>query len=180
VFFSQEHWPGERVQTDFTSANEVAITFSGEVLQHVLCHVVLPCSNWQWATAFRSESMAALRRGTQAAFSTLGFVPKFHQTDNSTAATHSLRAGKRDFNGDDRALMGHLSMDPVTTGVGEKDQNGVAEGFCLAPLGATPRRRRTLCLRALLPCHLTLLWRGFPTSKLSTQQRGTRYNRCAA
>lgn len=136
VFFSQVHRPGERAQTDFTSGHLLAITIAGEAFRHLLCHVVLPYSNWQWVTVCRSESMAALRRGVQAAFFTLGFVVKLHQTDNSTAATHDLRTGKRGFNDDYAALMSHLSMEPVTTGVGEKEQNGDVE----AANGALKRR----------------------------------------
>ena len=144
VFFSQAHRPGERAQTDFTNGNELAITILGERFRHLLCHVVLPYSNWQWATVCRSESMAALRRGTQSAFFTLGFIPAFHQTDNSTAATHSLGSGKRDFNADYLALMTHLSMKPVTTAVGEKEQNGDVE----AANGALKRRiKQRLLLR---------------------------------
>jgi len=127
VFFSQEHRPGERAQTDFTRAHSLGGTILGEVLQHLLCHVVLPYSNWQWITVCRSESMAALRRGVQAAFFKLGCVPALHQTDNSTAATHDLRTGKRGFNDDYQVLMDHLSMEPVTTGIGEKEQNGDVE-----------------------------------------------------
>jgi len=127
VFFSQEHRPGERAQTDFTSGHLLCITILGEVFRHLLCHVVLPYSNWQWVTVCRSESMAALRRGVQAAFFMLGFVPRLHQTDNSTAATHNLRTGKRGFNDDYLALMEHLSMEAVTTGIGEKEQNGDVE-----------------------------------------------------
>lgn len=129
VFFPQEHRPGERAQTDFTSGNVLGITIAGEALAHLLCHVVLPYSNWEWATVCRSESLAALRRGVQEAFFELGFVPKEHQTDNSTAATHDLRTGKRGFNEEYEALMRHLSMAPVTTGVGEKEQNGDVEAL---------------------------------------------------
>jgi len=144
VFFSQAHRPGERAQTDFTRCGELGITILGEVFLHLLCHVVLPYSNWQWATVCRSESMAALRRGIQAALFTLGFVPRLHQTDNSTAATHQLHTGKRDFNDDYVALMRHLSMDPVTTGIGEKEQNGDVE----AANGALKRRiKQHLLLR---------------------------------
>jgi hypothetical protein len=95
----------------------------------MLCHVVLPCSNWQWATVCRSESMVALRRGVQSAMFRLGCVPQFHQTDNSTAATHDLRTGKRGFNEEYSALMRHLGMTPRTTEVGEKEQNGDVESL---------------------------------------------------
>ena len=144
VFFSQSHRPGERAQTDFTHGAELGITIAGAAFAHLLCHVVLPYSNWAWATVCRSESMAALRRGVQAAFFQLGFVPSQHQTDNSTAATHDLRTGKRGFNEDYLALMRHLGMVPVTTGVGAKEQNGDVE----ASNGALKRRiKQRLLLR---------------------------------
>jgi hypothetical protein len=88
------HRAGEAAQTDFTSTTELAVTIAGHVFLHLLCVVVLPFSNWQWATVCMSESMAALRRGVQAALFQLGRVPEYHQTDNSTAATHRIPDGK--------------------------------------------------------------------------------------
>lgn len=84
----------------------------------------------------RSESMAALRHGVQSAVFRLGRVPTFHQTDNSSAATHDLRTGRRGFNQEYEALMRHLGMKPRTTAVGEKEQNGDVE----ASHGALKRR----------------------------------------
>jgi hypothetical protein len=129
IFFAQEHRPGEAAQTDFTWATQLGITIGGEPFAHMLCHVVLPCSNWEWATVCWSESMVALRRGVQSAMFRLGRVPQYHQTDNSTAATHDLRTGKRGFNEDYSALMRHLGMTPRTTEVGEKEQNGDVESL---------------------------------------------------
>jgi hypothetical protein len=135
VMFAQAHRAGEAAQTDFTWATELAITIAGIVFEHMLCVLVLPFSNWQWATVCLSESMAALRRGVQAALFQLGRVPKFHQTDNSTAATHRIpdgkavlaEGGKRPFNDDYLALMRHFGMTPRTTAVGAKEQNGDVE-----------------------------------------------------
>jgi hypothetical protein len=73
--------------------------------------------------------MSALRRGVQAAVFQLGRVPEYHQTDNSSAATHSLDAGKREFNAEYAALMRHLGMTPRTTAIGEKEQNGDIEAM---------------------------------------------------
>jgi hypothetical protein len=136
VFFAQAHRPGEAAQTDFTWATELGITLAGLAFVHMLCHVVRPYSNWEWATVCLSESMAALRRGIQGAFFRLGRVPTWHQTDNSTAATHDLPSGKRAFNEDYVALMRHLGMQPRTTAVGAKEQNGDVE----AGNGAFKRR----------------------------------------
>ena len=92
-------------------------------------------SNWLWATVCLSESMAALRKGVQRALFQLGRVPRYHQTDNSTAATHRIpdgkkvffEDGKRPFNDDYIALMRHFGMTPRTTAIGAKEQNGDVE-----------------------------------------------------
>jgi hypothetical protein len=53
----------------------------------------------------------------------------WHQTDNSTSATHDLPSGKRDFNEDYVKLMQHLGMQPRTIAIGKKEQNGDVESF---------------------------------------------------
>jgi len=95
VLLAQQHRPGEAAQTDFTHATELAVTIAGQLFAHLLCVVVLPYSNWQWATVCLSESMAALRKGVQRALFQLGRVPRYHQTDCSTAATHRIPDGRR-------------------------------------------------------------------------------------
>jgi transposase InsO family protein len=135
VVLAQQHRPGEAAQTDFTWATELAVTIAGQVFVHMLCVFTLPYSNWRWATVCLSESIAALRKGVQRALFQLGRVPTWHQTDNSTAATHRIPdgksvvapGGKRPFNDDYVAIMRHFGMTPRTTEVGEKEQNGDAE-----------------------------------------------------
>lgn len=150
VFFGQSHRPGEAAQTDFTWASELSVTVAGDAFAHMLCVFMLPYSNWMWATVCLSESMAALRRGIQEAVFRLGRVPEFHQTDNSTAATHRIPGEegrqtapeeapggdgtpvdgpkrRRPFNEEYLALMRHVGMKPRTTQVGEKEQNGDVE-----------------------------------------------------
>lgn len=129
VFFPQAHRPGEAMQTDFTWASKLGVTIQGEAFPHMLCHPVLPYSNWEWATVCHSESLAALKRGVQEALFRLGHAPKFHQTDNSTAATHDLTSGKRVFNEEYAAMVGHFGMHPRTIAVGEKEQNGDVEAM---------------------------------------------------
>lgn len=129
VFFQQEHRPGEAIQVDFTWMTELKITVAGETFDHMLCHVILPYSNWQYATVCRSESMLALRNGIQAALFRLGRIPTICQTDNSTSATHRIDAKKRDFNEDYLALMRHYHMTPRTIAVGKKEQNGDVESL---------------------------------------------------
>jgi len=127
VFFSQVHVPGEAMQTDFTWGKELAVSIAGEPFEHMMCHSVLPYSNWEWVSVCRSESMASIRRGVQAAVFRLGHSPKFHQTDNSTAATHDLRTGKRGFNEEYKGMVEHFGMEPRTILVGKKEQNGDIE-----------------------------------------------------
>lgn len=127
VFFPQDHPPGKAMQTDFTHGTALGVTIGGEPFAHLICHTVLPYSNWESVTVCQSESMAAIKRGVQAAVFMLGRVPEFHQTDNSTAATHDLGKGLRGFNREYVALMEHLGMKPRTTEVGAKEQNGDVE-----------------------------------------------------
>ena len=129
LFFPQAHRPGEAMQTDFTWAREFGVTISAEPFEHMLCHPVLPYSNWEWVTVCRSESLAAIRRGVQGAIFEVKGVPEFHQTDNSTAATHDLQTGKRGFNREYLELVEHFGMKPRTTGIGEKEQNGDVEAI---------------------------------------------------
>jgi len=129
VFFPQVHVPGEAMQTDFTWATELGVTIAGEDFPHMLCHVVLPYSNWEAATVCHSESMAALRDGVQNAVFRLGRIPVWHQTDNSTSATHNLPSGKREFNKAYVDFMDHLGMKPRTIAVGQSEQNGDVEAL---------------------------------------------------
>ena len=151
VVFGQRHRPGEAMQTDFTSTSELGVTIAGGVYEHLLCNSVLPYSNWRWSTVCLSESMAALRSGLQRALFQLGRIPEWHQTDNSTAATHRIPGGKgmpppapscpsstsptspslppppRPFNDEYVALAKHFGMKARTTAVGAKEQNGDVE-----------------------------------------------------
>ena len=129
IFFPQEHRPGEASQTDFTWANELAITIRGEPYLHMLCHFAMPFSNFGWATPCRSESIAALFEGMQAGLWELGGSPEFSQTDHSTAATHGVGNGRRGFNADYLRLVAHYGIKARTIGVGEKEQNGDVEAL---------------------------------------------------
>ncbi len=136
IFFPQEHRAGEAIQSDFTRAGELKVTILGEPFDHLLGHSVLPYSNWQSVRVCKSESMLALRRVVQKAVFRLGRVPRWHQTDNSTAATHDLSTGKRGFNGEYEDLMEHLGMQPRTIAIGQSHQNGDVEA-----LGGALKRR---------------------------------------
>lgn len=129
IFLPQEHRPGEALQTDFTWAGSLGVRIGGVPFEHLLCQSVLPYSNWQSVVVCGSESMLALRAGAQEAVFRLGRVPEWHQTDNSTAATHDLTTGKRGFNVEYEELMAHLGMKPRTIGIGESHQNGDVEAL---------------------------------------------------
>ncbi|MBI5511456.1 MAG: IS21 family transposase [Deltaproteobacteria bacterium] len=180
VTLAQRHRPGEAMQTDFTSTGELGVTINGQLFEHLLCHVVLPFSNWLWATVCLSESMAAIRKSLQRALFQLGRVPTYHQTDNSTAATHRIpdgkaesAGGKRPFNADYLALMRHFGMTPRTTEVGEKEQNGDVE----ACNGAHKRRlEQALLVRGSRDFESVEAWQQFvdDVSRKANNGRGAR------
>ena len=148
----------------------------------MLCVLVLPYSNWQWATVCLSESMVALRKGVQRALFQLGRVPEWHQTDNSTAATHRIPEGqradgvdgrKRPFNVEYLALMAHLGMKPRTIGIGESEQNGDVE----AANGAIKRRlEQALLLRGSRDFESVEAWQEFvdDVARKANKNRGRR------
>jgi hypothetical protein len=161
VVLAQMHRPGEAAQTDLSWATELAVTIAGQLFVDMLCVFALPFSNWRWASICLSESIASIRHGVQRGLFQLGRVPAYHQTDNSTAATHRIPNGKevvagsskRPFNEDYLAIMRHYGMTARTTEVGEKQQNGDVE----AANGALKRA-----------LDQALLVRGVETSKAAT------------
>jgi len=168
VMLAQRHRPGEASQGDFTRATKLDVTIAGELFVHMLFVFVLPFSNWTWATVCRSESMAALRSGLQRALFQLGRVTEWHQTDNSTAATHRVPKDKqvvdessgrrRPFNKDYLALVHHFGMKPRTTEVNAKEQNGDVE----ARNGALKRRlEQALLLRGSRDFEDVAAWQRF-------------------
>lgn len=127
VFFEQEHLPGRVMQLDWTNANELKVSIQGRLLEHLLCHSVLTYSNWEWATRCQSESLLSLRHGLQESLHRLGAVPERLQIDNSSAATHRVGSGGRDFNPDFLSLVKHYGLKPRTIGIDCPDQNGDVE-----------------------------------------------------
>lgn len=168
AMLAQRHRPGEASQGDFTWATKLGVTIAGELFVHLLFVFVLPFSNWTWATVSRSESMAALRHGLQRALFQLGRLTEWHQTDNSTAATHQVPKDKqlldesggrkRPFNEDYLALMRHFGMKPRTTEVNAKEQNGDVE----ARNGALKRKlEQALLLRGSRDFEDVAAWQRF-------------------
>jgi hypothetical protein len=181
VVLAQQHRPGEAAQTDFTHATELAVTIAGQLFVHLLCVLVLPYSNWQWATVCLSESILALRKGVQRALFQLGRAPRYHQTDGSTAATHKIPEGQaehvegnqRPFNTEYVALMRHLGMTPRLIELGEKEQNGDVE----AANGAIKRRlEQALLVRGSRDFESVDAWQAFvdETLRKANANRGRR------
>lgn len=128
VFFPQDRSPGHSLQLDWTHATELGITIGGQKYDHLLCHVVLPYSNWEWATRCQSESLLSLRHGLQEGLQRLGKVPVELQVDNSTAATHQIAVGaERDFNKDFLSICEHYGLRPRTINIECPNENGDVE-----------------------------------------------------
>jgi hypothetical protein len=134
VTLDQVHHPGEVLQTDGTWMNDLGISLQGEPFAHILIHSVLPYSNWEWGRVVQSESLLAIRLGLQSTLVKLGYVPKIHQTDNTTAATHNLGPRmcakpleERGFNEEYLQLMAHYEIEPRTIHAGSPNENGDVE-----------------------------------------------------
>jgi transposase len=129
VFFPQVREPGASVQVDWTHAHKLGVTLAGVPYPHLLCHVVLPYSNWAWAVPCQSESGLSLKTGLQDAFWRLGGVTPQVQTDHSSTATHQLKRGAaaRGFNTEYLALCEHPGTTPHTINPGRPDENGDVE-----------------------------------------------------
>lgn len=129
LFFCQEHRPGERLQLDWFHASELEVRIGDEGLEHLLVHVVLPYSNWEWARVCHSESFLSLKRGLQSALFELGGVPLICQTDQSSTATHCRGRGQagRDYNVRYLGLLAHYGMKPAVIGVKQPHENGDVE-----------------------------------------------------
>jgi hypothetical protein len=132
----QVHQAGEVLQTDGTWMNDLGISLQGEPFEHLVIHSVLPYSNWEWGRVVQSESLLAIRLGLQSALSKLGHVPKIHQTDNTSAATHNLGPKGRDqtpeergFNAEYLQLLAHYGMEPRTIHVNSPNENGDVESL---------------------------------------------------
>ena len=131
LFFTQEHRPGERLQLDWIHCEKLGIELGEERFDHLLVHVVLPYSNWEWARVCYSESYLSLKSGLQSALVELGGCPRYCQSDQSSTATHvrgggSRRSG-REYNPRYLGLLAHYGLKPAVIGVGEPHENGDVE-----------------------------------------------------
>ena len=130
VVLAQRHHPGEVIQTDGTELASLGMTVKGEAFKGLLIHSVLPYSNWEWGRVAQSESLAALQLGLQSVLGELGAVPKAHQTDNSTAATHWMGKGegkRRGCNERYLQLLSYYGLEARTIHAGASQENGDIE-----------------------------------------------------
>ena len=128
VYFPQDSVPGKYLEIDWTHARELGVTVGGQPLDHLLFHAALKYSNWEWATRCQSESLLSLRHGLQAALWHLGKVPEVVRVDNSSAATHRIKAHReREFNPDFVGLAEHYGLQPQTINLECPNENGDVE-----------------------------------------------------
>jgi transposase InsO family protein len=129
VFFPQDRSPGQALQLDWTHASELGIHIGGQRYDHLLCHVVLPYSNWEWGTRCQSESLLSLRHGLQDGLQRLGKAPLELWVDHSSAATHQIASGlsERTFNQDFLSICEHYGVTPRTINVECPNENGDVE-----------------------------------------------------
>jgi hypothetical protein len=130
AMLEQVHRPGEVLQTDGTWLTQLGVTIGGQAFKHILIHCVLPYSNWEWGAIAQSESLLALQRGLQSSLLKVGYVPVYHQTDNTSAATYQVqgaKAGERAYNPEYEALLAHFGLKPRRIGIGCPEQNGDIE-----------------------------------------------------
>jgi hypothetical protein len=130
----QVHRPGEVLQTDGVWLSHLGVTIQGEPFPHLVIHSVLPYSNWEWGRVAQSESLLALRVGLQSALVQLGHVPRVHQTDNTSAATHRLgvadrgrRGEERGYNAEYLGVLAHFGLEPRTIHLNSPNENGDVE-----------------------------------------------------
>jgi hypothetical protein len=130
----QVHYPGEVLQTDGVWLTELGVTIQGEPFKHMLIHSVLTYSNWEWGRIAQSESLAAIKSGVQSTLVKLGYVPQFHQTDNSSAATRILSAEEQEDAESGRGytvgyleFVDHYGIEPRTTHLCSPHENGDVE-----------------------------------------------------
>lgn len=136
AMLEQVHRAGEVLQTDGTWLNQLAITIQGEPFKAILIHSVLPYSNWEWGALAQTESLSAIKLGLQQTLKKLGYVPRYHQTDNSSAATHPLKqktedeaVAERGYNERYLALLDHYGLKPRRTHLRRPQENGDVESL---------------------------------------------------
>jgi hypothetical protein len=140
IMFRQDHPPGLRGLSDFTSLKDVTITIQGEPFHHLLYHFRLAHSGWSFLKVIRGgESFTALAEGLQTALRRLGGSPCEHRTDSLSAAFKNLSADDtQDVTRRYAELCRHYQMTATRNNRGCAHENGSVEG----PHGHLKRRLR--------------------------------------
>lgn len=126
VFFPQQHVPGRQAQSDFTHMKSVGVTIAGQPFEHLLYHLALTYSNWEWGTVCFSESFESLAEGVQDALWELGGVPEEHRTDSLSAAVRPPHS-KEEFTEKYQGLLRHYGMKASHSSPGRGNENGDVE-----------------------------------------------------
>ena len=126
IFFTQQHHPGERCQSDFSCMNELKVTIGGQPFKHMIYHFVLTYSNWEAANICFSENLESLYDGFQRALWKLGAVPKSHQSDQLSAAVNN-HSPQKDFTDRYKALLSHYKIEGKKIQVRCPNENGDVE-----------------------------------------------------
>lgn len=118
--------PGRQAQSDFTYMNELLVTIAGQPFKHLLYHLTLTYSNWEWGQVCFSESYESLASGVQDALWELGGVPQEHRTDSLTAAVRPP-GSKEEFTEKYQGLLQHYRMKASHSSPGRGHENGDVE-----------------------------------------------------
>ena len=127
VMFAQDHFPGERGQSDFTHMEDLGVTLAGVPFPHLVYHFVLTYSNVEAVSICFSESFEALAEGIEKALWQIGGVPKQHRTDHLSAAIKNAKGQAKDWTARYEALMTHYGMQPTKNNVTIAHENGDVE-----------------------------------------------------
>lgn len=129
VIFRQKNPPGWQSISDFTNANELAITIKGEAFSHLLYHFRLTFSGYEFAQIVQGgESFTALAEGMQNAFWTIGGTTQTHRTDSLSAAYKNLREkSKEEFTTAYLQFCEYYNVEPTRNNKGESHENGAIE-----------------------------------------------------
>ena len=127
VFFPQEHAPGQRGLSDFTSTSELRVTLAGVWFAHLLYHFVLAFSRWEHVEVVEGgESFEALSKGLQNALWRAGGAPQEHRSDSLSAAFKNLTE-EQDFTARYHALLDHYGLTGTRNNRGLSHANGSVE-----------------------------------------------------
>ena len=129
VIFRQKNPPGWQGISDFTNADELAITIRGEPFQHLIYHFRLTYSGYEYAQVVEGgESYPALAEGLQNAFWSIGGVPETHRTDSLSAAYKNCSdKTKEEFTKSYLQFCEHYGTEPTRNNKGVSHENGAIE-----------------------------------------------------